>query len=254
MGHGKWLVDLEYAHESIDLKSCGKGIQYDGAGAVVEQQITKFEIDGLKSDMIFGSLAYGLCDNWQVYVRLGAANAKDELRARGFFAFPGESYDFSGSHGFAWGVGTRATFCQCGPWTFGGVGQVTWVNPDDDDVSWSAVLDGDNINISGKSKFDWRQFQVGLGVTYQADGWSVYGGPCLFFVKGDLDATVTESQDGSPAYLDKYRHEIREESEFGGWVGVGCDLPQNAKCYAEAQVYGYGWAIGAGVSFPLAVR
>jgi len=255
VGRGKWLVDIEYAHENIDLKSCGKGIEYDAAWALVESTFTKFEIHDVESDMLFGSLAYGLCDNWDVYARLGAADAKDELRARGFFAAPGESYDFSGTHGFAWGVGTRTTFCQCGPWTFGAVGQVTWVNPDGDDVRWSReVGEGVSVEISGRAELDWRQFQAGLGVTYQADGWWVYGGPCLFFVNGDLDVTLTETQDGSLTDRYKYSHDLREESEFGGWVGVGCDLPQNARCYAEAQIYGDGWLIGAGVLFPLAVQ
>jgi len=257
VGHGKWLVDVEYAHENIDLKSYGKRTEYAYSGGVwtyYPSGCTKLEIKDVESDMFFGSLAYGLSDNWDVYARAGIADAGADIKAGCGAGYAGEEYGFDGGFGFSWGVGTRATFCQCGLWTFGAVGQVTWVDPGDDDLSWSGDVGGYDVVMSGKLKLDWRQFQAGLGVTYQADGWWVYGGPCLFFVNGDLDATITETQDGSPAYLYKYRHEIREESEFGGWVGVGCNLPQNATCYAVAQIYGDGWLVGAGVSFPLAVQ
>jgi hypothetical protein len=253
VGHGKWLVDIEYAHEDMDLKSTGRAHSYLYDGTPLDSASTKFHIEDIESDVIFGSLAYGLWESWDVYVRLGAANAKDDLEEHGLFAAPGESYNFDGSHGFAWGVGTRATFCQCGRWTFGAVGQVTWVNPGDDDVSWAGDTgEGSTSTISGDADLNWRQFQVGIGATYQADGWWVYGGPCLFFVNGDLKATLTETVDGSE-YHYKYRHDLREEAEFGGWLGVGCNLPQNARCYAEAQIYGDGWLIGGGVLFPLAV-
>lgn len=256
VGHGKWLVDVEYAHEDIDLTSCGKGLFFDWNGSdPIEGRITKFGIEDLESDMFFGSLAYGLCDTWDLYARLGAANAKDKLEAFGTaLSLPGESYDFSGSHGFAWGVGTRGTFCQWGSWTLGAVGQVTWVNPGDDDVSWSYESEGTVFDLRGDVEIDWRQFQVGLGVTYQADGWWVYGGPCWFFVNGELDSTIMEAQDGSPTYRYEYSHDLREESEFGGWVGAGCQLPKGMTCYAEGQLYDNGWVIGLGVAFPLSAK
>jgi len=249
-GRGKWLVDVEYAHENMDLKACGKReyLYLLTEGDWVPDYF-RARIEDVRLNMFFGSLAYGLCDNWDVFVRVGAADAKDEVINEG----SGEKYQFDGSYGFAWGVGTRATFCQCGPWTFGAVGQVTWLNPGDDKVSWVNPADA-NDAISGKLKLDWRQFQAGLGVTYQADGWWVYGGPCLYFVNGDFDFKDTELYAGTPQYLNKFEGDVREESEFGGWVGVGCDLPQNAKCYAEAQIYGDGWAIAGGVLFPLAVQ
>ncbi len=261
VGQGKWLVDVEYAHEDIDLTSCGKGLWFEWNGSswdLLEGRITKFAIEGLESDMFFGSLAYGLCDTWDVYVRLGAANAKDELEASGTaLSLPGESYSFSGSHGFAWGVGTRGTFCQWGSWTLGAVGQVTWVNPGDDRVSWSYQSGETTSDLRGNVELDWRQFQAGLGVTYQADGWWVYGGPCWFFVNGELDGTLTEDTDPTspePDYRYKYSHDLREKSEFGCWVGVGCQLPKGMTCYAEGQFYDNGWVIGLGVAFPLSAK
>ena len=249
-GHGKWLVDLEYAHESLDLKACGKiKSLWDTSW---ESDNMRFKIEGLTSNMFFGSLAYGLCENWDVFARVGAADAKDEIKPAIDYG-SGEKYAYDGSYGFAWGVGTRATFCQSGPWTFGAVGQVTWFNPGDGKDTFA--YDADDT-ITAEFDASWRQLQLGIGATYQADGWWIYGGPCFFFVNGDLDldAVETVTGEGAGTYPAKGTLDLMEKSEFGGWVGVGCDLPQNATCYAEAQIYGDGWLVGAGVSFPLAVR
>ena len=259
VGHGKWLVDVEYAHESIDLKACGTpnvGRENPSGVWTWDSENQSFRIEDMRLNMFFGSLAYGLCENWDVFARVGAADAKDEVKTTIDYG-SGEKYNFDGSYGFAWGVGTRATFCQCGPWTFGAVGQLTWFNPGDAEDTFA--FDADNIN-SAKFDLNWRQFQVGLGATYQGDGWWVYGGPCWFFVNGDFDVHITSTSvvgGEVPVTWTDYANgtlDLREESEFGGWIGVGCDLPQNAKCYAEAQIYGDGWAIAGGVLFPLAVQ
>jgi hypothetical protein len=248
VGHGQWAVDVEYAHQEVDLKACGKVISSLGGGSC-----DGWKIEDMRSNLFFGSLAYGLCDNWDVFVRLGMADAKDEMKnACGY----GDEYAFDGSYGFAWGAGTRATFCQNGPWTVGAVGQVTWLNPDDDEVSFTFPKeepDDPNYANRGTVDFDdWRELQVGLGVTYQADSWFVYGGPCVLVVNGDLDFDYQEFADREPLATVNFNGDLREESEFGGWLGFGMELPAYAAtCYAEAQIYGDGWTIGGGLSIPL---
>lgn len=248
VGHGQWAVDVEYAHQEVDLKACGKVISSLGGGSC-----DGWKIEDMRSNLFFGSLAYGLCDNWDVFVRLGMADAKDEMKnACGY----GDEYAFDGSYGFAWGAGTRATFCQNGPWTVGAVGQVTWLNPDDDEVSFTFPKeepDDPNYVNRGTVDFDdWRELQVGLGVTYQADSWFVYGGPCVLVVNGDLDFDYQEFVDREPLATVNFNGDLREESEFGGWLGFGMELPAYAAtCYAEAQIYGDGWTIGGGLSIPL---
>jgi hypothetical protein len=247
VGQGKWLVDIEYAYESIDLKASGKMISNVGG-----PYDWRYKIENLRSNIFFGSLAYGLSENWDIFTRLGAADASDEIKPsidQGY----GEKYCYDGGYGFAGGIGTRATFCRCGQYTFGAVGQLTWFNPGDGKDTFA--YDADDV-VSAKFGANWRQCQVGIGATYEADGWWIYGGPCFLFVNGDLDVDGVETitGDGGGTYPFKGRLDLREESEFGGWIGVGCNLPQNAKCYAETQFYGDGWAIGAGVLFPLAVH
>jgi hypothetical protein len=255
VGHGKWLVDVEYAHEQIDLKACGKttsGYEESPGVWVWNSDNTRFKVEDMRLNMFFGSLAYGLCENWDVFARVGAADATDEVKPAIGDGY-GEKWAYDGGYGFAWGVGTRATFCQCGPWIFGAVGQLTWFNPGsgEDTFAYDA-----NDTMTAKFDASWHQFQLGIGATYQADGWWIYGGPCLLFVNGDLDVDAVETitGEGTSTSVAKGTLDLMEKSEFGGWFGVGCNLPQNAKCYAEAQIYGDGWAIAGGVLFPLAVQ
>lgn len=261
VGQGKWLVDFEYAREEMDMKACGMlsyGLDSDGGEGVSLDWtglVDRFKIKDLGSNLFFASLAYGLCDTWDVYVRLGMADAKDDVGQY----FTSAEYNFDGSYGFAWGVGARATICERGPWSFGAVSQVTWVNPDDDKVSYAYPPEVGVTSdvIDGEIELDWRQFQVGLGVTYQADGWWVYGGPCWFFVNGDFDFDATETvvEEGEPGnvWTDSMKgtFDLREESEFGGWIGVGCQLARATTCYAEVQLYDDAWVLGAGVAIPL---
>jgi len=244
VGQGKWLVDIEYAYESIDLKASGKMISNVGG-----PYDWRYKIENLRSNMFFGSLAYGLSENWDVFTRLGAADASDEIKPSINEGY-GEKYCYDGGYGFAGGIGTRATFCRCGPYTFGAIGQLTWFYPGDAEDTFAFAADDVK---SAKFGADWRQYQFGIGVTYQAEGWWIYGGPCFLLVNGNLDVDAVETY--TETYTDKGRLDLREESEFGGWIGVGCNLPQKgATCYAECQIYDYGWAIGAGVLFPLAVH
>ena len=69
---------FEYAHENMDLSvdgTCIESIVSGGSNAYKQ----KFEIDDLEANMFFARLTYGLTDQWDVYVRLGAADGQDDL-------------------------------------------------------------------------------------------------------------------------------------------------------------------------------
>lgn len=246
-GTSQWVVGVEYAREQVDLKSYGKIFD----GTLSWESV--FEIEDIRSNMFFASLSMGLADNWDVFVRLGAADAKDDMERPYEALAGGESYGFGGSSGFAWGVGTRGTLSESGSWTFGGVAQLTWIDPGGDEVSWQDPASPTDV-YSGDVELDWRQFQAGIGVTYDVDGWSVYGGPCWFFVNGDLDFDLTWYSGGVPQGVDDYTHDVRQEEDFGGWVGLQCDLGNNSTCYAECQFVSEGWTFAIGWSMPLPFR
>jgi hypothetical protein len=256
VGHDRWVVDFEYAHTEIDLKTCGKCQEaYEIDGWVpLPASYREFKIKDLKSNLFFGSLGYGVSENLDVFVRLGAADAKDDI---GSIRFPedcpqcAEEYSFSGSHGFAWGVGTRATFCQAGNLSWGGLFQISWIDPDQSDLSWQNPADPGE-RVTGKMDLDWRQVQVAVGPTWQIrDSLCVYGGPFWHFVRGDLDVKSTWILGGAEAGRLVCSHDVTEQSEFGGYFGALWNMTKRASVYAEYQVSDHEWGLGLGYVWAL---
>lgn len=255
--HGEWAVNLEYGREEMDLKTYGKMKEaYIYEGEIVEEycEYTVMQITNLELNAFFGSLEYGLCDRWEVFLRLGIADAQDDITP---MACASEEYEeefnFDGDYGLAWGGGTKMTICQYGDWTFGGVLQVTWLYPDESDVEWVYPPDP-NERFAGKAELELRQIQAGIGATLDLDNWFVYGGICWFFMRGDMDFNGSFYDDADVGNEEQERidasHNVDEEQEFGFWAGLGCRL-DTAVCFAEAQIFDDYWLIGGGVKIPL---
>jgi hypothetical protein len=258
LDEGRWAIGAEYGREKIDLKGSGTFdidvLPPDPDFAFVET----LRIQDFEMNMVFGNLAYGLCDNWDVFVRLGAADAQDQMVGKSQFeiASPLDEYSLGsldGSYGFAFGAGTRATFCHWGPWSFGGLMQVTWFNPGDSDIIYVEPIDNDpDIVHAGQASLDYWQAQVSLAAIYQVDTWSLWVGPFVQFFDGNLERsgsvffTGVDSGDTFSACTD-----ISEESQFGGHFGANWELAEQWNLWVEGQVTGDSWLIGVGgVFFP----
>jgi len=244
MGEGQWGVGIEFGMEEMDLSASGTMTETAGLSVTATDEL--FDVEDLESNMIFGNLAYGICDNWDVFVRLGAANAEDDIRTG-----PGEvPLTFDGSYGFAWGVGSRATLCRSGAWSFGSVLQVTWVDPGNDSYTGSGTLDGVPATWTGDIDMDYWQAQAALAAIYQVDLWSVWVGPFLQFVDGDLDVDEYWAEVGGPntgsnvASLD-----LEQESEFGVLFGAAYEMSSEWNLWVEGQFSDDSWLFGIGAMF-----
>jgi hypothetical protein len=251
--HGFWAINVEYGHEEMDLKTYGKmaeALIVDGQVSETYCESTVMEVKDLELNAFFGSLEYGLCDRWEVFVRLGIADAKDDIKP----VFCGseqyeEEFNFDGDYGFAWGAGTKMTICQHGDWTFGGVIQVTWLYPDESSLHWVYPPDP-NEEFCGEGELDLRQIQAGIGATLDLDPWFIYGGICWFFMRGELDFEGSFYDADVEVFRLEAEHRVDEEQEFGFWAGLGCQL-ETAVCFAEVQILPDYWLIGGGVKVPL---
>jgi len=254
VGHHRWVVDFEYAHQKMDLGTCGRCKEYYGDPLeLLDSSSARFKIKDLKSDMFYGSVGYGVRENVDVFVRLGAADAKDEIGPIEFTTCPDcqHNFDFDGGSGFAWGFGARATFYQKGNLAWGGLLQLTWADPDQSTLSWQNPADPGET-LSGKMKLDWREIQIAAGGTWQViNGLCIYGGPFWLYVRGDLD--IENSWFPGPVEAGRLicSQDVTEESEFGGYCGALWDVVRNASLYAEYQLTGDAWGIGLGCMWRL---
>jgi hypothetical protein len=259
---GQWTIGGQFGRETADLEGRDTfDATYVGdGGTVTELQFDEqLEIQDLASNMLFVSFAYGILDGWDVFGRLGVADAQDDLQATyfedgEFYAGPHSSGALDGSFGFAWGAGTRATFWQQGPWSLGGLGQFTWFNPGDSDLSYTdPILEPLGGTYVGEASLDYWQAQVSLALIYQADAWSFWGGPFVQFLEGEIERSGDILYDDLGVLDDggdfSGTTDVEQDSQFGGHLGVGVDVAEQWNVWLEGQFTGDSWLIGIGAVF-----
>ncbi len=255
---GQWSLGGEFAHEQMDLQGSG---MFQSVYVVAPPETFDFvetqRIRDLEMNMFFGTLAYGVCDNWNLFVRIGAADAQDDISATSDIidlGIPGEYSlgQIDSSYGLAWGIGSRATFCRSGPWSFGGLVQVTWFEPGDSDIEYAdpIVPPGNEAVQAGEASIDYWQAQISLAVAYQVDTLQLWAGPFLQFIEGDLERSGSILFDGVD-FGDTFdaSGDIREESQVGGHVGANWSFAEQWNLWVEGQVTGDSWLVGVGAAF-----
>jgi hypothetical protein len=203
---GQFRAGFDYAWGEANLE-----LSYGGSSITLKD---------VETNSYLANLGYGISDDWEVYIRLGVANADFE--------------DFDGDYGFAYGFGTKVTFAKDDKLSWGALFQMGWTKSED------TYTDTDFGLGMFDMEADFYEMQIAVGPTYEMEGWRIYGGALLYFLDGDLDVKGA----GVSGSID-----IEEESQFGGYVGAEFDLAENCLLYVEGQFTGDAEAIGAGVAW-----
>jgi hypothetical protein len=179
---------------------------------------------------VYANIGYGLSDNVEGFVRLGAGNAEwDKISGR--------SYDWEGDDGdwdFIWGGGFKATLSDSADVKWGLLAQYSWC-----DLSGSQKGDG----YTGGYELKLDELQIAIGPTWRAgEGVVVYGGPFLHFVRGRWQDNIWD---------DNIRKAVEEESWFGGYIGTAIDLDNDSSLNIEYQLTGDAWAVAGGILWML---
>ena len=243
LGQDQWSVGIEYANETMDLESFGidKDIQYEPT--FITTRKGKHKINDLKSNIVLGRVSYGISDGWDAFLRLGVADAEGDIEQTFTNAPSWEYRGFDGSFGFAWGLGTKITIWEDRDITWGGLLQMTWMEPGDSDIT----LEGDS-NYSGNAEIEFSEVQIAIGPTWRMDdNLSIYGGPFLHYVDGDLDFSGRTVDLGSTIDMES-SGDIEEKSEFGGYIGASWDESERTSYFLECQFTGDAWGVGIGAA------
>ena len=247
VGQDQWAVGVGFSHSRMDLEAFGTARErLDDAVPWLPASYAKHKIEDLTSNMVLGRLSYGAFDNVDVFACLGLSDAQDDMTED--LATGGDGNQYEGldcSHGFAWGFGARATFWQESDIAWGGLVQVLWENPSDGDISLIPT-DGDPSRMTGDAELDLLEIQVAVGPTVQVNDLSVYGGPFLHFVSGDLDVSVTGTDAFAAVNRVELSQDVDQESEFGFYAGAQGAADQDTSWYVEFQITGDAWGIGVG--------
>jgi len=245
LGQDQWAIGIEYSHEKMDLEASStisETIMTDPP-IVAPPQNAIHEIKDLKSNIVMGTVGYGISDNWDAFLRLGAANGECDIDQTYSDGTIDQYQGFDGGFGFAWGLGTKVTIWEDNDISWGGLLQMAWAKPGDSDIS----LSGDP-NYSGNAEIDFWEVQLAIGPTWQMnDELSIYGGPFLHFVDGDLDISG-KTFDMGDELISEVSGDIEEKSQFGGYVGASWELSEDTSCFIECQLTGDAWGIGIGAA------
>jgi len=241
LGQDRWDLGIEYGHQTMDLEAIGT-VQDIQPGMTVSWK-GKHNIDNLKSNIVMGRAGYGINNDWDAFVRLGVADAQSDIERIFPNAAPDEYEGFDGGFGLAWGFGTRATFWQDDEVCWGGLFQITWLEPGDSSIG----LSGDPV-FTGDAEIDIWEVQIAVGPTFRVDeGFRVYCGPFMHFVNGDLDLSGSTVDMGDVLRVEA-TCDIEEKSQFGGYAGAHMDVDENTSCCIELQFTSDAWGVAIGAA------
>ncbi len=203
---------------------------------------------GRRSNRICSQLiiGYGVCDDWEIFVRLGVANAEYDEFEEGGATLPADPL-FNGDYGFLYGLGTKVTWAKQENIDWGALFQIHWLSSED-----SVSEESGGYLYEYKQEIDFFEIQVTVGPTWMInEDLSIYGGPFFSFIQGDSDWDLTQidTSDGSVFDSSSSSADLEEESNFGGYVGAQLELDTNASVYAEFQFTGDAWAFGTGIGW-----
>ncbi len=150
-----------------------------------------------------------------------------------------------GSFGLAWGAGTRATFCRAGPWSFGGLVQVTWFRPGSSSLSAVDPIPADEQWV-GDVKLHYWEAQASLAAALQLDKVQIWAGPFLQFVRGDVDFSGHGVLSGSNLSTLSWSGKVQEASQVGGHVGLNWQMCDQFNLWVEGQITADSWLVGIG--------
>ncbi len=232
---GQFHVGLDYSYGEMDLKlDTGRWVEHLDGMFYDAGKATSFTLKDFETATLYANFGYGIADNWDVFLRLGGTNAEFDDS----IWLDAESFD-SGAQ-MAIGAGVKGTFYEEGRFRLGGILQVGWAEYDGKLKAphW-ATADLVEMNIT--------EVQIAVGPTYQfTDRFSMYGGPFLHFVDGDLKDRVSEwTEDG--LLTSRYSWRVKEDSVLGAYIGAQVDLAENCSLNFECQLTSAAEAIALGL-------
>ncbi len=237
---GQWNVGVNYTYMSMDLAKTKFAGTEDGTAVS-----TKLLINDVKTQRYYAGVGYGVTDAWEVYVQLGIADVKAQMKSDD----PNDTWQgYNFDNDFAWGWGTRYTFYEQDTVRWGASLQMNWL-----DTSWdssSASVDGTETY---KETFDYADYDllIAVGPTVDMGGWNLYGGPFYYMISGDIDYKYTYTETiGATTSITKLSGDLEADSNIGGFVGAQCTLMEKYDITTELSFTGDGWAIGAGIAMP----
>ena len=223
--YGMFEAGVEYTNSKMDLE-LKNGIYTDYLDGVFDGWGDAFDITlkDMKINRTYVTFGYGALSNLEVFGRLGGFNARF-----GDSIWEKEEKFYSGPE-LAGGAGAKVTFYEEDNFKLGGLLQFN-----------SAEFDGQSNTPFLPSpdfvKINMTEIQLAVGPSCECnEHLTVYGGPFLHFVDGDLSDEYSEADSVTGGLFDtKYEWDIEQDSALGGYFGAQMNFAENCSFNIEYQ-------------------
>ena len=220
---GQFKAGVDFSYSKMDLElTAGTYVEYLDGVLSASGEATSFPLKDFKASKAYANLGYGFADNCEGFLRVGGTKSKfgDSIWL--------DSEEFDSGNDLAVGGGIKATFFEEEGLQLGVLLQGSW-------AEHQGLLDSPNWTGPDFVDIDMVEVQLAAGASYTWEGiFSIYGGPFLHFVSGDLEDTVGASVTGLGELLNsKYDWEIDEDSVFGGYIGAQLEVAEGCSFNVE---------------------
>lgn len=210
---GQFGIGLDYSLSDVDLVAKGRGnlAIYDaGTGTLISAQSEqqRLKLDGIEVHKAYANFGYGISDNLEVFLRLGASDA--------------EWRDDSDTH-FSYGLRTGVIFYEKDAVQLGALAQYSWVESQFSSLPITTVVGGTPYPLVMGGRLEMHEIQIAIGPTYElTEGIALYGGGFFHLMDGSLDLKGSATTTGIPQLrydLDS-SYDIDRVSEVGLYIGA----------------------------------
>ncbi len=225
---GQFCIGADYSITDMDFEATGSSILTinnltTGTLIGIQSQEQSLSLDGVEVHKAYANLGYGITDNLEAFLRLGAADAE----------WKGDS----DTH-FSFGFRTGLTFFQKDALQLSAFAQYSWAESEFDSLPLTTMVGGVSYPMLMSGRLNMQELQIALGPTYElTKGISLYGGGFLHFMDGKLDLKGSASTTGIPkiGYDLDSSYDIDQASELGTYIGAKIDATKNISYSIEYQ-------------------
>ncbi len=225
---GQFCIGADYSFSDMDFEAKGRSILTinnltSGTLIGVQSQKQSLSLDGIEVHKAYANLGYGITDNLEAFLRLGAADAE----------WKGDN----DTH-FSFGFRTGVTLYQKDALKLSALAQYSWAESEFDSLPLTTVVGGISYPMLMSGRLNMQELQIALGPTYElTKGISLYGGGFFHFIDGKLDLKGSASTTGIPkiGYDLDSSYDIDQASELGTYIGVKIDATNNISYSIEYQ-------------------
>jgi hypothetical protein len=250
-GDKTWGSGATFGFQTMDLEATGT--YREQISNTVQETPNTLKIKDFESTSAFVQIGFGLNESWDIYGCIGVSNAKGDATVQsnptsvpthGFLN--GETFGVDNNHDLAWGVGTRFTLKKSDSVDWGGLVQMTWMNPKAGASQW-VTRKTSIYRIEGEWDLDYWEFVAAFGPTIYYENVTFYGGPFIQIVRGDMTLNgAYVYQNGTNTGSASASQDLEEESMIGGYAGIQVDLSDRLLIYLDGQVTADAWGAGLG--------